>query len=94
MEQNTTVTEDRATEVYKKVYASNMPKTRSAMNKLLNHFLQNEDADTQRFRATIYALKAIADTHKSDIEDRVAALEDALRERGSLSVVRGDHHAR
>ena len=80
--QHTQAQADTQMRPQKKVYAATMRKTRAAMNRLLNEFLQEPEADTQRFRAQIYALKAIADTHRADVEERLAALEDVVQKDG------------
>ncbi len=69
-------------EPYKKVYATDLGKTRRAMNRLLNAYLSDPAADTPRFRAAIYALKSIAETHRAErdqeLEERLERIEKEL----------------
>lgn len=73
--------EDSAPTPQQKVYPSTLPKTRKALTRLLNEFLQDPQADTARFRATIYALKTVLEAHRAEkdaeLEARIVALEAA-----------------
>lgn len=69
--------EDR---VPKKFYLTSLPKTRKALNRLINEFHQNDKADVQRFRALVSAFRVMVEAHKTekewDLEERMQALEE------------------
>jgi hypothetical protein len=64
----------------KKFYLTSLPKTRKALNKLINEFNQDAGADVQRFRALVSAFRVMVDAHRIekewDIELRLRALEE------------------
>lgn len=82
MEQDFAAQTDIRFQAQKKVYAGSLERTRKAMNRLLNEFLQDPEADVQRYRATIYTLKSIGELHRIekelDVERRLEELEEKL----------------
>lgn len=47
---------------------------------MLNEFRTDADADTGRFRASVYCVKAISDIlSSSDLEQRIAELENYVK---------------
>ncbi len=82
MEQVLTEQTDTTGKPQKKLNPSSLPKCRKAMTSCLNEFRQDPSADVARFRAQISALRAIAECHRYDFEDRLQAIEDVVRTDG------------
>lgn len=70
----------------KKLWLSNLRNTRRSLARLIKEYHENKRADTTRFRALIYAVKALFDAFKTErefeIEERIEAIEQKLDERG------------
>lgn len=83
MSESTAVSEDSATQPHKKMYPSTLSKTRKSVTTLLNEFRADPCADVSRFRAQVYALKAVAEIHRlerdAELETRLERLEDSLQ---------------
>ena len=68
-----------------KWYFGSMKTTLRHLGELINEYRADEEADTGRFRALVYALRSVIEGQKAvkelAIEERLDQIEDVLRER-------------
>jgi hypothetical protein len=70
--------EDKESAAPKNFYLTDIPKTRKALQRLINEFRNDEEADVQRFRAIVSAMRAVLESHKLEADLRVEERLDQL----------------
>ena len=82
VEENKKIEEEQETNPCSKVYLASLTKCRKAINTTLNMFRMDKKANVARFRAQVFAMRAVADIFKiqndKELEDRLDELEAKL----------------